>query len=311
MTRSAWLTGLALLMIAGGVRAATDVAFTNTVGGAGGAPFDSRCERGAYLRALWVRHGAWIDGVGAICGRYRTNEGRGSLYGEADAGMVGGLGGELDAARCMSDEVITHIESQPSADGYVGYLAVRCASLNEKWRDTRIPQDAIFGHVRDDGPPVRRLGCPKGMAAIGIYGAAGNALDRVGLVCGPWPKPPPMIIPPIVSPEPIKPGPAGVEDAGAGYGGGINAARCKPGFVWRMARDTDYVCVRPASRDRVARENALAADRVDPQGAYGPQSCRPGYVWRTAYQGDTVCVLPDERAQALEENRAGPQNTVR
>lgn len=86
-------------------------------------------------------------------------------------------------------------------------------------------------------------------------------------------------------------------------------ARCKPGFVWREARPEDYVCVPPASRTRTAQENAQAASRRDPNGAYGPNTCINGYVWREAFDGDVVCVTPEVRATVREENRQSSSRT--
>lgn len=78
---------------------------------------------------------------------------------------------------------------------------------------------------------------------------------------------------------------------------------CKPGFVWRVARPSDLVCVTPKSRDRVAAENATARNRVQPGGgAYGPNTCRSGYVWREAFPGDLVCVSPTIRELVAKEN---------
>ncbi|MEE2690677.1 MAG: trypsin-like serine protease [Pseudomonadota bacterium] len=85
--------------------------------------------------------------------------------------------------------------------------------------------------------------------------------------------------------------------------------RCKSGFVWREARPGDYVCVTPESRARTANENAQAASRRNPNGAYGPNTCVSGYVWREAYDGDVVCVTPEVRALVKEENRLGPSRT--
>lgn len=85
------------------------------------------------------------------------------------------------------------------------------------------------------------------------------------------------------------------------------AARCKPGFVWRVARPTDYVCVTPDSRALVAQENSVATTRWDPNGAYGPYTCIAGYVWREAFDGDVVCVSPERRSEVKEENRLAPQ----
>jgi hypothetical protein len=88
-------------------------------------------------------------------------------------------------------------------------------------------------------------------------------------------------------------------------------ATCKSGFVWRVARADDLVCVTPASRARVAKENRTAAERVQPGGgAYGPNTCRSGFVWREAFNGDGVCVLPDIRALVRDENRLGPSRRL-
>lgn len=85
---------------------------------------------------------------------------------------------------------------------------------------------------------------------------------------------------------------------------------CKPGFVWRVANASDLVCVTPESRQRVAAENASAASRVDPRGAYGPASCVSGFVWREAFAGDTVCVTPEVRSLVRDENRLAASRRV-
>lgn len=85
---------------------------------------------------------------------------------------------------------------------------------------------------------------------------------------------------------------------------------CRIGFVFRNARPGDHVCVAPASRARVARENERAESRRDPNGARGLDSCRSGFVWREAVPGDTVCVTPARRAEVGEENRLAPTRVV-
>ena len=78
--------------------------------------------------------------------------------------------------------------------------------------------------------------------------------------------------------------------------------RCRSGFVWREARPGDRVCVPPGSRSRAALENSLASSRVNPTGAYGPQTCVAGFVWREAFAGDRVCVTPAIRSLVQNEN---------
>jgi hypothetical protein len=78
-------------------------------------------------------------------------------------------------------------------------------------------------------------------------------------------------------------------------------ATCKSGYVWRVARADDLVCVTPQSRARIALENRTAGERTLPGGR-----CKSGFVWREAFYGDGVCVTPQIRALVREENRIGP-----
>ena len=85
---------------------------------------------------------------------------------------------------------------------------------------------------------------------------------------------------------------------------------CRGGYVWREARPADVVCVTPEARQRTASENAAAASRVDPNGAYGPATCISGFVWREAFEGDTVCVAPETRDLVRSENEAASTRRV-
>ena len=88
---------------------------------------------------------------------------------------------------------------------------------------------------------------------------------------------------------------------------------CKDGYVWRDAApqaQVDQICVTPDARNRVADENANAANTVDPNSS---PYCLQGYVWREAYgsnQADKVCVTVSSRSQAAAENAAHRSHTV-
>jgi hypothetical protein len=84
---------------------------------------------------------------------------------------------------------------------------------------------------------------------------------------------------------------------------------CRSGYVWREARPEDHACVTPESRSLAAQENAAAASRVNPQGAYGPNTCVSGFVWREAFDGDVVCVTPERRTAVREENGLSASRT--
>ena len=85
---------------------------------------------------------------------------------------------------------------------------------------------------------------------------------------------------------------------------------CIKGYVWREARPSDHVCVKPEIRTAVAEQNQTRKQRWT-SGAYGPQTCIQGYVWREAFSGDKVCVKPDFREQTKQDNKAAPRRVVK
>ena len=66
----------------------------------------------------------------------------------------------------------------------------------------------------------------------------------------------------------------------------------------------------PDQRTLVAQDNAAAPTRVDPGGAYGPNTCIAGYVWRVARPEDLVCVTPEERTRVAQDNDAAPTRRI-
>lgn len=81
------------------------------------------------------------------------------------------------------------------------------------------------------------------------------------------------------------------------------ADACRPKYTWRLARQSDRVCVSERTAKETAEENRLARDRVDPNGGpYGPNDCKTGFVWREAFDGDVVCVYPASRSRAGADN---------
>ena len=84
---------------------------------------------------------------------------------------------------------------------------------------------------------------------------------------------------------------------------------CKEGFVFRLARSTDKVCVPPASKAQAEADNA-AADSRKLVSVYGADACTTGYVWRDAFSGDHVCVTAAVRSQAAADNTAAASRWV-
>lgn len=85
---------------------------------------------------------------------------------------------------------------------------------------------------------------------------------------------------------------------------------CLSGYVWRVTRAEDLVCVITQSRALAADENAKAPARREPGPRDGVYYCLPGFVWREAYDGDTVCVSPAARQRVREENALAASKTV-
>jgi hypothetical protein len=78
---------------------------------------------------------------------------------------------------------------------------------------------------------------------------------------------------------------------------------CKDGYVHRLIRNIDKVCVPPASKAQADDDNAHANERKLVN-VYGASACTLGYVWRGAFSGDIVCVTPATRDQAAADNAA-------
>lgn len=297
---------------------------TRSLGGPGGAPFTMRCAQGDYLVGLRARSGDWVDAIAPFCARW--DEGRQAFLPPGLGPMRGGAGGAASEIRCDQVSAIREllIEHAPNQFTNVALLVPACAAALDPGRRTaRIGSDQFGTSVadrlaRDDDPGVGSSTsvdynwslmprCNAGDLAVGVYGAAGVYLDRIGLICAPAPSRP-FILPPILPTLPTA-GPNSGPDFG-GVAGAASAPRCRDGFVWREASPADLVCVTPQSRARVRQENAQAYQRIDPRGAYGPASCIPGYVWREAFDGDLVCVTPAVRALVARENREAPTRTL-
>ncbi len=84
---------------------------------------------------------------------------------------------------------------------------------------------------------------------------------------------------------------------------------CKDGYVWRLIKPSDKVCVSPASKAQAEADNA-AADSRRLVVIYGATACKEGYVWREAYPGDVTCVTPAVRSQAQADNAAASTRWV-
>jgi uncharacterized protein YraI len=84
---------------------------------------------------------------------------------------------------------------------------------------------------------------------------------------------------------------------------------CKDGYVWRLIKPSDKICVPPSSKAQADADNAAAASRLC-TATYGADTCAEGYVWREAFSNDHVCVSPATRSQAAADNAAAASRWI-
>ena len=287
---------------------------TAVEGAPGGAPFRVTCE-GGYVSGFEGRSGAFIDHVRVVCSTWDAGARRFRHRGPVQIQLGTSQGGGPTSARCPEGWAVARISFQNTwrgteQNGFVHHIHFLCASATSAdvvWR-TFGPN----GEVTPPSPPgftagkllnrTSEMACPAFEFATGLHGRAGTHLDALGLSCGTVAGVGPA------APSAATPPPAQQPQAQPVAG---KAVPCKSGFVWRLAGQSDFVCVTPASRERAANENRTAAGGVQPGGgAHGPNTCRSGRVWRSAFPGDVVCVSPSVFAAVQEENRLAPNRAA-
>lgn len=295
-------------------------------GGPGGAAYEMRCAQGDYLVGLAAKSGNWVDAVAPLCAAW---DGKAKSFLPPGTGpLKGGTGGGPVAnISCDPVSVVTSlfVEEAQNEQRTVGFLSLQCsAALTGKRTRVATRLERFGKSISELTPEDPNVGtsavplypsdampqCAKGAVAVGIHGGAGKYVDRIGLICAPAPR---AVADPVVTPKPftppIRPNAADMARIPA-RPVAADPATCKSGFVWRDARPGDAVCVTPESRSVARSENAAAATRVNPAGAYGPNTCISGFVWREAFDGDVVCVTPERRDAVRAENDAAASRRI-
>jgi len=158
---------------------------TPIVGGNGGEYLHMECNGFDYVAGLAVRYGNWIDAVDINCATPMDYKGKvqfGTAHGASAA--WGGQGGAEGFELCGIDEAVGGLRIQRSPNNFVGYIEVLCRSLSDLYGAPHIYGPAGgLGRISDKSPAVQDLICPGGMIAVGIEGATGDFVDRLGLVC--------------------------------------------------------------------------------------------------------------------------------
>lgn len=230
-----------------------------------------RCPGNEYAIGLNIRYGEHVNAAGLICGQVDSAS---TPYGAGNVSGAGNVPGVAPGMENNVDRPGSDIHRFELQDGSPSACQARCNRLGrcKAWTYVRpgIQGPQAVCYLKDSvSAPVSNACCISGVKEQGA---------------------------PSVPDEPRAEAQT-------------QLPRCRPGFVWREARATDFVCVTPESRSLATRENATASSRIDPNGQWGPFSCVSGFVWREAFDGDTVCVTPERRAAVREENQLGPSRT--
>lgn len=145
-----------------------------------GAASNSPCRPRDGLVGIKYRAGTALDAVTAVCvpiSASRT-EWAGNTYSPTQ--LWGGGGGGRGSIMCQNGDVIRRIKVHAGPWGdiaVVKYLTIECEDLATDY--TYKVQMPTNGTVNSSD----WIGCGAGRIGSGIYGKAGNLVDRVGLAC--------------------------------------------------------------------------------------------------------------------------------
>jgi hypothetical protein len=153
----------------------TQAGDAGALGGGGGGEFRISCEPGHSLVGIDTMATHVIDRIAPVCGDRKASAT--DTYGRP---WVGGEAGTLRKPRCPPDAVVTVLHVFVDSGLLVNRVGFTCWNPKTNAMTDSFPE---YG-----GEPVndQRLVCPQGEVGIGIYGRAGSAIDRLGLICGSW-----------------------------------------------------------------------------------------------------------------------------
>jgi hypothetical protein len=90
----------------------------------------------------------------------------------------GGFGGGAYTLKCPKGRLAVGIYGRSGA--YIDRLGLSCARL---YKNGNLGPSDDIGAYGGNGGGAFRIQCPKNQAIVGIYGGAGDYLDRIGLYC--------------------------------------------------------------------------------------------------------------------------------
>jgi hypothetical protein len=176
MGTSKWLAALVCSLTASSALA--DVAYeTVQYGGTGGQEFDSECRRG-FAKGLALRAATYIDQVGLRC----VDASSGRV--ESLNTRYGGDGGNAYTTTCKTGFVTKGLRGRSAR--LVDRLQLVCveeADVRNASDGGSESLDYNYPEFGGTGGQYFSVRCGGGDAAVGIHGASGTYVDRIGVWC--------------------------------------------------------------------------------------------------------------------------------
>jgi hypothetical protein len=229
-SHTALFLGLVLFVLTGGAAWGTDLPVE---GGPGGDPVRDDCS-GDYAVGLYFRSGRWVDAIGLRCSSFDPQSGTFKMP-PRDKPYHGGPGGALGVEGICPNNTyfsgITHGYTREGTENkFLNFVEMTCTPVagGDPVRVCLETGKGCWVAGRRAGPDIQigsgdveigpgipwltplKQHCPPGEAVVGINVRRGLFVDALGLICGPSPKPLPVVETgkrkgPIMAPEPPPP----------------------------------------------------------------------------------------------------------
>jgi hypothetical protein len=148
-------------------------------GGGGGGEFRINCDPGSQVVGFDVVASHVLIRIAPVCGDRRKDPL--ATYGRPWAGgSLFNASTTLYKPRCELDAVVTILHVFWDKTPLVNRLGFTC------WHTRNNAMSNSLPNYGGEAVGNKRLICPKGEIATGIYGRAGGAIDQLGLICAPW-----------------------------------------------------------------------------------------------------------------------------
>jgi hypothetical protein len=157
---------------------------TRAYGGPGGGPFSLDCGRHAVLVGLNAVSGQYLDRLGVLCARFKSD---GTLGETFTRGPTGGTGGTLrNSAQCPGQQAVSYFTIDYGL--FVHRISIGCNSVAADGRLAGTDHNYQYGavgapHAWDLTAQVADETCPADKPGRGLAGRSAQYVDAVWFIC--------------------------------------------------------------------------------------------------------------------------------